>query len=180
MGCKSRALSVALLAGALASCATTSSAGPSAQNRAASRLPDFELNSVEGDPVRLSEHLGRDVVILAFWDTWCEPCKTELPHLDRIYRAHKDAGLSVFAISMDDPSTAMLVAPYVHENGFAFGVLLDTSGKAASLYNTHKSAPYTVVIARDGTIASETTGFEPGSAKVLDGQIEKLLAAKPQ
>lgn len=176
MARESRAIP-ALVALMLASCATTSSAGLS---RAASRLPDFELNSVEGDSVRLSDHLGREVVLLAFWDTWCEPCKTELPHLDRIYRAHKDQGLAVFAISMDDPSTAMLVAPYVHEHGFAFGVLLDPNGRAANLYNTHKSAPYTVIIGRDGTIASETSGFEPGSAKLLEDRIEQLLAATPQ
>src|SRR4051812_16538245 len=100
-----REVLLVLVAGILSSCATTSP-----QTRASSsRLPDFELSSVEGDSVRLSEHLGHDVVLLAFWDTWCEPCKTELPHLDRIYRAHKDEGLTVFAISMDDPSTAMLV-----------------------------------------------------------------------
>jgi peroxiredoxin len=143
-------------------------------------LPDFELQSVEGDSVRLSEHLGREVVLLAFWDTWCEPCKAELPHLDRIYRAHKDEGFTVFAIAMDDPSTAMMVAPYAHEKGFAFDVLLDSSGRAANLYNTHKTAPYTVIISRDGTIASQTTGFEPASVKKLEEQIEKLLAARLQ
>ena len=163
------------VAGVLASCATTSALPPSG---ATSRLPDFELTSVEGESVRLSEHLGREVVLLSFWSTWCEPCKTELPHLDRIYRAHKDEGLAVFAISMDEPSTAMLVAPYAHENGFAFEVLLDPSGKAAGLYNTHRVAPYTVIIARDGTIASQTAGFEPSAVKPLEEQLQKLLAAK--
>jgi peroxiredoxin len=180
MGRELRVVCFVCVAGALLSCATTSTGPAPAPSAAASRLPDFELSSVEGDSVRLSEHLGRDVVLLAFWDTWCEPCKTELPHLDRIYRANKDKGLTVFAISMDDPSTAMQVAPYVHENGFAFGVLLDPNGRASNLYNTHKSAPYTVVIGRDGTIARETSGFEPGSVKPLEELIEKLLAAKAQ
>src|SRR4051812_48741055 len=89
---------------ALAACATTSSSGPSGS---ASRLPDFELSAVDGETVRLSDHVGREVVLLSFWDTWCEPCKTELPHLDRIYRAHKGEGFVVLAIAMDDPSTVM-------------------------------------------------------------------------
>jgi peroxiredoxin len=175
MGRERRVAASLIAAALLSSCATTT--GAPAPNAAASRLPDFELSSVEGDTMRLSEHLGRDVVLLAFWDTWCEPCKTELPHLDRIYRAHKDKGFKVFAISMDDPSTAGLVAPYVHEQGFAFDVLLDPNGRASNLYNTHKSAPYTVIIGRDGAIASETTGFEPSAAKALEEQIEKLLAS---
>ncbi len=172
-------LAIAALALAFAACATGSSATGGDAPRTSSRLPDFELNTVEGDTARLSEHVGRDVVLLAFWDTWCEPCKTELPHLDRIFRSHKDKGFVVFAIAMDDPSTAMNVAPYVHEAGFAFPVLLDPSSKAANLYNTHKSAPYTVLIGRDGVIAHEATGFEPGSEKLLEERIEKLLAAQP-
>src|SRR5437879_6341219 len=146
MGRDGWALAAGLL---LSSCATTGTSPlPSGEGGqrpgegarpAASSLPAFELNTVEGDSARLSDHLGRDVVLLAFWDTWCEPCKTELPHLDRIYRAHKDQGFVVFAISMDDPSTAMQVAPYVHESGFTFPVLLDPNSKASNLYNTHKS-----------------------------------------
>ncbi len=163
----------------LSACATTSGATSGADApRTASALPDFELNTVEGDTARLSDHLGRDVVLLAFWDTWCEPCKTELPHLDRIYKAHKAQGFVVFAISMDDPSTAMQVAPYVHESGFSFPVLLDPNSKASTLYNTHKSAPYTVLIGRDGTIASEGAGFDPASVKPMEERIEKLLATK--
>ncbi len=162
----------------LAACATTSGGQASDAPRAASALPDFELNTVDGDTLRLSDHVGREVLVLAFWDTWCEPCKTELPHLDRIYKAKKDQGFVVFAISMDDPSTAMQVAPYVHDSGFAFPVLLDPSSKASNLYNTHKSAPYTVLIGRDGTIASEGAGFDPASVKPMEERIEKLLAAK--
>jgi peroxiredoxin len=167
-----------LLALTLSACATTSSSQASDGPKVQSSLPDFELNSVGGDSVRLSDHIGREVVVLAFWDTWCEPCKTELPLLDRIYRAHKEQGLLVLAISMDDPSTAMQVAPYAHESGFDFPVLLDPSNHASNLYNTHKTAPYTVIIGRDGKIASESAGFDPAAAKPLEERIEKLLVAQ--
>jgi len=165
----------------LAACATISGSSTSSGSdapRTVSALPDFELNTVDGDTARLSDHLGKDVVLMAFWDTWCEPCKTELPHLDRIYRSKKDQGFVVFAISMDDPSTAMQVAPYVHESGFTFPVLLDPHGKASNLYNTHKSAPYTVLIGRDGAIAQEGAGFDPASVKPMEERIEKLLTTK--
>ena len=164
-----------------AGCATPSTAAHGLPApAAASLLPDFELATVDGDRVRLSDLLGRKVVVLAFWDTWCEPCKTELPHLNDIYQAHRKDGLAVLAVSMDDPSTVVQVAPFVHEQGFAFPVLLDPSGTAAGLYDTHKSAPYTVVIGRDGTIASEASGYEPGAEKPLEAEIVKLLAAKPR
>ncbi|MBX7116343.1 MAG: TlpA family protein disulfide reductase [Myxococcaceae bacterium] len=173
-----RAVLCVLALGGLSACATTSSSSPAA--RGTSGLPDFQLNAVGGDTVRLSEHLAKkDVVVLAFWETWCEPCKAELPHLQRIYEANKDKGFVVLAISMDDPATAMQVAPYVNEVGFTFPVLLDPDGQASGLYNTNKTAPYTVFIGRDGKIASESTGFEPAAAKVVQERIEKLIAATP-
>jgi thiol-disulfide isomerase/thioredoxin len=55
--------------------------------QAASRLagraaPNFELASLNGDPIRLSSMRGR-VVFLNFWATWCEPCKREMPAFQR-------------------------------------------------------------------------------------------------
>jgi peroxiredoxin len=179
----SRHLSVALALVLVASaCATTSSSsggsssGGDDRPRAASNLPDFELTTVAGDRFRLSDHLGRDVILMSFWATWCEPCKSEMPHLDRMYVAHKDQGFLVVAIAMDDPSTVMQVAPFVHESGFQFPVVLDPNSQAANLYNTHKTAPYTVIIGRDGKIAQESAGFEPAAVKPLEERIEKLLA----
>jgi peroxiredoxin len=165
-----------LLALALAGCATSTSSGP-APSGASSALPDFELTSIDGDRVRLSDHLGKDVVVLSFWATWCEPCKTELPQLDRIYTAHQAQGLTLLSIAMDDPSTVSGVAPFVKRNGFHFPVLLDSETKAAALYNKLKSAPYTVVIDRSGKIVSEKTGYEPGAEKALEDELVQLLGA---
>ena len=164
------------LAAGIAACVAWGCATPGPDSHASSKLPDFELSSIDGESVRLSDHLGKDVILIDFWATWCEPCKAEMPHLDRIYRSKKDRGFIVIAVAMDDPSTFGQVAPYVREGGFAFPVLLDPNGRAANLYNIHKSAPYTVIIARDGTIAHEAAGFEPASAKLLEERIEKLLA----
>jgi peroxiredoxin len=168
-----------LLALLLAGCATASSPSGGAPPAVASALPDFELASVDGDRVRLSDYLGKDVVVLSFWATWCEPCKTELPQLDKIYSAHHEQGLTLLSIAMDDPSTAAGVAPYVKRNGFHFPVLLDSETKAAALYNKLKSAPYTVVIDRQGKIVSEKTGYEPGAEKALEDELVTLLGAHP-
>jgi peroxiredoxin len=161
--------SLLALAVCLASCATGSASH-------GKQLPNFTLNSVDGEQVRLSDHLGKDVVVLAFWDTWCEPCKTELPQLDALYKKHHAEGLTLYAVAMDDPSTVSQVAPFVKRSGFSFPVLLDTEVKAANLYNTLKVAPYTVVIDRAGKVHSEKAGYEPGSEKALEDELVKLLA----
>ena len=169
-------LVASLLAGA--GCATAGTPpGGSAETHA---LPDFTLNTVDGDTVHLSDYLGKDVVVLSFWATWCEPCKTELPHLQEIYARHKDQGLVVLAIAMDDPSTVSQILPFVKRSGFTFPVLVDSETKAANLYNRQKNAPYTVVIDRTGKIRSEGAGYEPGAEKALEEQLVTLLATPPK
>ena len=166
---------------ALAGCATSgaaASSGAAPPSAASSSLPDFALNSVDGETVHLSDYLGKEVIVLSFWATWCEPCKTELPHLQEIYAKHQGEGLVVLGVSMDDPSTQSAVAPFVKRSGFTFPVLLDSETKAAGLYNRQKNAPYTVVIDRAGKIHSEKTGYEPGAEKVLEEELQVLLAAK--
>lgn len=169
-----RSLALAVLLTA-AGCATTANSGGTAATAASHALPDFTLNSVEGDTVHLSDYLGKDVVVLSFWATWCEPCKSELPHLQEIYARHKDQGLAVLAIAMDDPSTVSQILPFAKRSGFTFPVLVDSETKAAGLYNRQKNAPYTVVIDRSGKIVSEGAGYEPGAEKALEQELVSLL-----
>jgi peroxiredoxin len=168
----------------LAGCTTPTAAGPggeqpltAGQAQAHSSLPDFELRSIDGETVHLRDLLGKQVVVLSFWATWCEPCKAELPQLQKIYEAHHKEGLEILSVSMDDASSTANVAPYVKRNGIQFPVLLDPDTRAASLYNPHKSAPYTVVIGRDGKIVSEKSGYEPGAEATLEAELVTLLKA---
>ncbi len=170
-----RVLLLGLLA--LAGCATLSTASSGASAKSG-KVPDFELISIEGDRVRLSDAVGKGVVVLSFWDTWCEPCKAELPQLEKVYGRNKSKGLMLFGIAMDDATTVANVAPFVRRSGFTFPVLLDTSGTASNLFNPNKSAPYTVVIDRQGAIVHERAGYEPGEEVALEQKIVALLGAE--
>jgi cytochrome c biogenesis protein CcmG/thiol:disulfide interchange protein DsbE len=63
--------------------------------------PNFELTLVDGSKVTLDQLRGQ-VVVLNFWATWCGPCKTELPLLDKYYDIQKGKGLKVYAIATED------------------------------------------------------------------------------
>jgi AhpC/TSA family len=56
--------------------------------------PDFELKTLDGERIRLSELRGKPV-LLNFWASWCGPCRRELPGLVRIHRDLQDKGLVV-------------------------------------------------------------------------------------
>src|SRR5687768_9876935 len=88
-----------LLLGACAPRAASPDASPTASKGA--RAADFALQSLEGRTVRLSDHLGKDVVMLNFWATWCAPCLGELPKLENLHQTYGPQGFTLLSIAMD-------------------------------------------------------------------------------
>jgi peroxiredoxin len=163
-----RALLCACLCAPLAAaCATTQGASEASA--------DFTLKAVDGQTVSLSEHLGKKVIVLDFWATWCVPCQAEMPHLQALHERYRDQGLVVLGISMDGPETVAQVGSWTAGHGITFPMLLDEDTRAVSIYNPHRSAPFTVVIGRDGKIKSARDGFNPGDEKALEKTVVELL-----
>jgi peroxiredoxin len=152
-------------------CGGASSSGA----RTAARPADFALRSLDGATVRLSDHLGKDVVLISFWATWCSPCAAEMPHLERIFRSYREQGFVVLAVSMDGPETIAEVAPKIRQNGFTFPVLLDEETRVVGALNPGRAAPLTILIGRDGVIAAVHEGYTAGAERALEDEIRKLL-----
>src|SRR5579884_2027957 len=137
-----------------ASPATASSTGASspAASSPGTTAPDFTARDVDGNTFRLSDHLGKEVVLLDFWSTFCEPCKAEFPHLRAMYDRDRQRGLLVVAVAMDGPESIAEVPAFVKRYRVDFPVVLDDDSRIASLYDPKKSMPLSVLIARDGRI----------------------------
>lgn len=138
--------------------------------------PDFELTTVDGKSERLSEHLGKEVVLLDFWATFCEPCLAGMPHLDALYREHHAQGFTVLGISIDGPDSVAQVKTTVSKLGISFPILLDQETRVVAQYNPKTSAPYSVLIGRDGRILKKQEGYTTGNAAVLDRDVADALA----
>src|SRR5438876_11634907 len=63
--------------------------------------PNFELKSLEGKTIRLSDFRGQ-AVLINFWATWCQPCKIEMPWFAELNLKYGPQGLQVIGIAMDD------------------------------------------------------------------------------
>ncbi|MGH7281058.1 MAG: peroxiredoxin family protein, partial [Polyangiaceae bacterium] len=61
---------------------------------------DFSAQDTNGATLHLSDYLNKNVILIDFWATWCQPCLEEMPHLRRLYDANKASGLVVIAVSM--------------------------------------------------------------------------------
>src|SRR5579859_376873 len=71
----------------LAACEPAAPAASAASSHSKTLAPDFTGRDLAGKTFRLSDHLGKEVVLLDFWSTYCEPCKAEFPQLGSMYGA---------------------------------------------------------------------------------------------
>ena len=136
---------------------------------------DFSLRDLEGNTIRLSDFLGKHVILIDFWATWCVPCVKELPHFQRFHTEYRDKGLKIFAISVDGPQSASKVKPFMSRYKYDFSVLLDTESKVIALYNPRVILPYSLLIDKQGRIRYVHQGYSPGDEITMEARILELL-----
>jgi len=136
---------------------------------------DFALKDLGGDTVRLQDFIGKDVILINFWATWCIPCVKELPHFDGFHKKYGEEGLTVLTITVDGPETVAKVKPFMERYGYTFPVLLDTESRVIALYNPRVILPYTVLIDRRGRIRHAHQGYSLGDEKTVEAELVALL-----
>jgi thiol-disulfide isomerase/thioredoxin len=110
------------------------------------------------------------VVVLNMWATWCGPCVQEFPDLVRLDRAYRSRGVTVIALSMDDPLKArQLVPPFLAKQGATFPVYTLKPGDPQAVVRVfdkywNGSIPVTYVFDRTGRLHTRLVG-----ARTLDG-----------
>ncbi len=152
-----------------------SPSGSGGASSAGTVAPDFTGRDLQGKTFRLSDHLGKDVILLDFWSTFCEPCKAEFPHLRSMYDEAKAKGLLVVGVAMDGPETVADVPAFVKRMDIDFPVVVDDDSRIASLYNPKKSMPLSVLIEKTGHIAVVREGYNPGDEKLVAADVAKAL-----
>ena len=134
--------------------------------------PDFALKSVpDGKEVRLSSLRGK-AVLVNFWATWCEPCKTEMPSLVDLQKKYGPQGLQIVGVAMDDANDNE-ISTFAHKMGVNYMVLRGTE-KVGDLYGGIDRLPMTYYLDRSGKVVDETMGMA-GEATFEDA-IKRALA----
>lgn len=131
--------------------------------------PDFTLPDLSGEPVRLGDYRDRKAVLVNFWATWCEPCREELPTLERLARERQDV-LEVLAVNLDALGLGKVRA-FVRELGLTVRVLLDPRQATARLYRI-RGLPSSVIVGREGAVRHREIGYrdwtDPASRRLVD------------
>ncbi|MEL3970989.1 redoxin domain-containing protein [Rossellomorea oryzaecorticis] len=122
------------------------------------QAPDFELTTLAGEKVKLSDYQGQKV-ILNFWATWCPPCKAEMPHMQKYYEKNADKEnveiLAVNLTSMDEGRNA--VQEFVDGYELTFPIPMDVDGDIGGEYRAF-TIPTTYMIDTKGQIQHKIVG----------------------
>ena len=119
--------------------------------------PDFEIKLLDGTVVSKTSLAGK-TVILNFWATWCKPCRLELPHFDKAYKAlsGKD-NVSFFAVSTDAGGPQEQVAQFIAKEGYSFPVAL---GETAAVGLGVSAVPSLLIINPEGKLIFRRSGYD--------------------
>ena len=153
-----RMMLIAIVLGAaltVAGCSDSPEEPPAAPGEV--MAPDFQLQTLDGQAVSLSDFRGRPV-LLNFWATWCGPCRIEMPHFQAVYAdpGWRASGLEILAVNVGEPPER--AQAFVDENGLTFPVLLDTEQTTARAYNL-RVFPTSFFIDESGIIKAVMMGL---------------------
>jgi len=140
-------------------------------NAQATSLMDFTLPGVNREPVKLASLKGK-AVVFDFWATWCGPCRAQHPLYEEVKR-HFEGNPAVTFISVNTDDERDLVQPFLKENQWNNPVYFE-DGLSRMLQIT--SIPTTVIVNKQGEIASRMNGFNPERfVDMLTERIEQAL-----
>ena len=136
-----------------------------------SRAPELNARTLDGQRLRMRDLRGK-VVIVDFWASWCEPCKEELPVLDRLYDRYKDQGLVVVGVSVD--RTERNARGFLRRNRVSFPIIHDADHAIAGRYSPPRM-PSSYIVDRRGVIRHVHEGFRASDAAQIEREVRALL-----
>ena len=141
-----------------------------------SRAPQFTATDLASGRVTTLADFRGTVVLLNVWATWCQPCRVEMPSLERLHRRLGGADFRVVAVSVDEQGPDV-VAKFAQDLGLSFEILHDRSGAIQAAYQT-TGVPESFVIDRDGVSIKKVIGPAEWDGPVNETLIRRLLDAR--
>jgi len=132
--------------------------------------PDFALETLDGQTIRLSDLRGQ-AVLINFWATWCPPCRAEMPAIQQVYDRYRDRGFTVLAVNLQEGDPQ--VASFAARLDLTLPILMDRSGDVFARYRG-RALPSTFFVDRAGIIQNVTVGG-PMAQAFLESQVTDLL-----
>jgi thiol-disulfide isomerase/thioredoxin len=140
--------------------------------------PDYEIRTIDGKTIKLSDYRGK-VVVLDFWATWCGPCRESTPQLVRIANENRDRGLEVIGLHIDDRgrSSPNDIKKFINQFSIPYTIGLATDQMFTAYLGTEEdSIPQSLVFDRNGHAVAHFVGYSRSEAVELDEAVNRALA----
>jgi thiol-disulfide isomerase/thioredoxin len=165
-----------LLAGALLLVCSVAASAQALKPWSGGATPKLELTGLDGAVHRLADYRGKTVLV-NFWATWCEPCRAEMPSIERLRRAMEGKPFDVLAVNVGESDR--VARDFAEKMPVTFTVLLDRDGSITRTWRA-RVLPASYLIDPDGVIRYSYYGDLDWSSDAVRARIESLMRKAPQ
>lgn len=135
-------------------------------------LPVFTAKALSGDDLQTGELAGT-VTILNFWATWCPPCKSEMPSIQRLYDIMKGTAFRIVAVSTGE--SAKTVDAFIKANHYTYPIYLDEGHQLGAAFAS-QGIPSTYVLDKNGRVIAGIVGSREYDDPELVALLKELAA----
>ena len=137
-------------------------------------LADYKtsLNNAPAETRSLTNFHGK-VVYLDFWASWCKPCRTSFPWMNKMQNKYASQGFEVVSINLDQDISA--ITKFLEKYPASFHILLDPDGVVAERYEL-VGMPSSYLIDKKGELRKTHTGFFIKNEGQYEQEIIQLIA----
>jgi thiol-disulfide isomerase/thioredoxin len=133
--------------------------------------PPLVLQDLHGRTHRLADYRGK-VVLVNFWATWCEPCREEMPSIERLRQSLAGKPFEVLAVNIGEPLGR--IERFLEKMPLGFPMLLDRDTGAAKAWKA-RVVPATFLVGSDGRIRYVHYGELDWSSEPVRKRVAELL-----
>ena len=162
----------ALFLFSFAACSTSKESPSVSTHTEAEETFDFLATDLDGNIVRFSDYADAKVLMINFWEPWCQPCLSEMPDLENLWSQYKDRGLVILGVftstGMDEDIRAVQT-----QYGISYPLLRGEDERLLALQTDY--VPTTVFVNADGRILTQEPIIGAKSLEEYEAMIKEYL-----
>jgi thiol-disulfide isomerase/thioredoxin len=129
------------------------------------------LRDLAGNEHALADYRGR-VVLVNFWASWCDPCRAEMPSMQKLREELAGRRFSILAVNYGESRAR--VADFVKRAAVGFPVLLDPDQETARAWRV-RVLPVSFVVGADGSVKYRAVGEVDWTSPAIADAVRRLL-----
>jgi len=141
------------------------------------KIAPATVTDLDGKAVRLT-WVGAKLTLVNLWATWCQPCREEMPEIQKLSARHAADGLTTLGIVVIDRTTPDAVRKAAADAGVSYRVLLSGDNSVAYAFGGIATVPMTFLLDAEGRLVRKYVGTNPDELAALNRDVDDFLAGR--